>query len=69
MAAATTVGLNAGEYTCYGSGGQVLGGLGFKVLAGQCFTDLDDGNAGSYKIVGTEVIFSGGTSMAAWGVI
>ena len=60
QAAATIVGLKAGEYACYGSGGQVLAGFGFKVLPGERFTDLDDGNAGTYKIVGSEVTFSGG---------
>lgn len=53
-------GLKMGEYACYGSGGQVLIGLGFKVLAGNRYTDLDAKEFGTFRISDDTVTFSGG---------
>lgn len=53
-------GLKVGEYACYGSGGRILAGFGFKVLSGNRFTDLEGGNAGSYSVNGGTVAFRGG---------
>ena len=53
-------GLKVGEYACYGSGGRILAGLGFTVLSGNRFTDLDGGNAGTYSVNGSTVTFRGG---------
>lgn len=53
-------GLKIGEYACYGSGGQVLIGLGFKVLAGNKYTDLDGKESGTFRISDDTVTFSGG---------
>lgn len=53
-------GLKLGEYACYGSGGRILAGLGFTVLSGNRFTDLDGGNAGTYSVNGSTVTFRGG---------
>jgi hypothetical protein len=55
-----SAGLKIGEYACYGAGGRILAGLGFKVLAGNRYTDLDGGNRGSFSIVGDTVRFRGG---------
>jgi hypothetical protein len=52
--------LKAGEYACYGSGGRAMIGLGFKVLAGGRYTDLEGRNPGSYSIAGDTVTFRGG---------
>ena len=52
--------LKAGEYACYGSGGQIMAGLGFKVLPGGRYTDLDGKNPGTYTISGTDITFKGG---------
>lgn len=57
---ATGDGLKVGEYACYGSGGRILVGLGFKVVSGSRFTDLDGGNAGTYSVNGSTVVFRGG---------
>jgi hypothetical protein len=53
-------GLKVGEYACYGSGGRILAGLGFKVLPGNRYTDLEGGNAGSFSVSGATVTFRGG---------
>jgi|CXWL01.1.fsa_nt_gi hypothetical protein len=53
-------GLKVGEYACYGSGGRILAGLGFRVLSGNRFTDLDGGNAGTFSVSGSTVTFRGG---------
>ncbi|MBP9946702.1 MAG: hypothetical protein KBH14_09920 [Vicinamibacteria bacterium] len=53
-------GLKIGEYACYGSGGRILAGFGFRVLSGNRFTDLEGGNAGSYSVNGSTVVFRGG---------
>ena len=52
--------LKIGEYACTGSGGRNLIGLGFKVLPGNRYTDLDGGNAGSFSVSGGNVSFRGG---------
>jgi hypothetical protein len=53
-------GLKAGEYACYGSGGRLMVGLGFKVLSRNRYTDLEDDNAGSFSVDGTNVTFHDG---------
>jgi len=52
--------LPLGEYACYGSGGSVLAGLGFKLLGGNSYTDLDGASRGSYAISGSTIAFTGG---------
>jgi hypothetical protein len=53
-------GLKVGEYACYGSGGRIMIGLGFKVLPDNRYTDLDGKNSGSFSVVGDTVRFRGG---------
>src|SRR5690348_8430234 len=53
-------GLKVGEYACYGSGGSILIGLGFKVLDGSHYNDLDGKSPGTFAISGSNVIFTGG---------
>ena len=60
-AAQPVIGLKLGEYACYGSGGQILAGFGFKALPGGHYTDLENANAGTYVVVGDVVTFSGGS--------
>ena len=52
--------LKLGEYACYGSGGRHMIGLGFKVLPGGRYTDLDGKEKGRYVIDGSKVVFKGG---------
>lgn len=52
--------LRLGEYACYGSGGRILAGFGFKVLAGGRYTDLDATSSGSYTVEGDTLKFRGG---------
>ncbi len=52
--------LKVGEYACYGSGGRIMIGLGFKVLPSNRYTDLDGKESGTFSISGTTVTFSGG---------
>ena len=59
MFAADSNALKAGEYACYGSGGRILIGLGFKV-AGSGYTDLDGKSRGTFTVNGSEVAFRGG---------
>ncbi len=51
-----------GEYACAGSGGTILIGLGFKLLADGTYTDLDGKNRGrvTYSADGSTVTFVGG---------
>jgi hypothetical protein len=65
-------GLKIGEYACYGgstgsgpnqlAGGRstLLIGLGFKVLSGNSYVDLDAKNPGSFTVSGSSVTFRGG---------
>ncbi len=53
-------GLKVGEYACFGSGGSVLIGLGFKVVDGGRYTDLDGKNPGTFAFRGGGVAFRGG---------
>lgn len=53
-------GLKAGEYACFGSGGRILIGLGFKVQVGGRYTDLDGKSPGTYSVGGDQVTFRGG---------
>ncbi len=52
--------LRVGEYACYGSGGRILAGFGFKVLAGGRYADLDATRSGAYAVEGDTVKFRGG---------
>lgn len=52
--------LRLGEYACYGSGGRILDGFGFKVLAGGRYTDSDATSSRSYKAEGDTVKFRSG---------
>ena len=52
--------LKLGEYACYGSGGSILIGLGFKVQAGNRYTDLDGKEHGTFSVSGDTVTFHGG---------
>jgi len=40
--------LRLGEYSCIGSGGTILIGLGFRVLPGRKYVSLDNKDGGSY---------------------
>jgi hypothetical protein len=53
-------GLKVGEYACYGVGGRIMIGLGFKVLPDNRYKDLDGKNSGSFSVVGDTVRFRGG---------
>jgi len=53
-------GLRMGEYACYGSGGSLLIGLGFRVLDGSHYNDLDGKSPGRYQVSGDSVRFIGG---------
>lgn len=52
--------LPLGEYACYGSGGRIMIGLGFKLLPGGRYTDLDGKSPGRYAINGSNIVFTGG---------
>ena len=52
--------LPTGEYACYGSGMRILAGLGFKLLGGGVYTDLDNKSRGRYAITGSTITFTGG---------
>lgn len=52
--------LPPGEYSCVGSGGDILLGLGFKLKDDGTYTDLDATTSGSYAIDGNGITFSGG---------
>ena len=52
--------LKVGEYACYVSGGSILIGLGFKVQAGNRYTDLDGKEHGTFSISGDTITFHGG---------
>lgn len=58
--AAPASGLKMGEYACYGSGGTVLAGMGFKVVGAGRYTDLDGKNSGTFTVAGGTVTFRGG---------
>lgn len=49
-----------GEYACYGSGGRLLIGLGFRNLGNGKYTDLDRKSTGTYTIQGGTITFHGG---------
>lgn len=51
--------LKLGEYACYGIGG-VQAGLGFIVLPGDRYSDLDSTEFGSYTVNGDTVTFRDG---------
>jgi len=54
--------LPTGEWACYGAGGRLLIGLGFRLQAGGTYTNLDNRNKGTYNYqaaAGT-IAFSGG---------
>lgn len=60
LASANAAGLKAGEYTCVGSGGSILIGLGFKLRADDSYTDLDGKSVGRVTFSGSNVNFIGG---------
>jgi len=66
-AAGAAAGLPVGEYACYGSGGRILIGLGFKVTAPGRYTDLDGMNPGTYSVAGDKVNFPSGIFMGEQG--
>lgn len=53
-------GLKVGDYACYDADGQVLAGLGFKVLKRGKYSDLSGAVVGSYAISADGVTFKGG---------
>ena len=57
---AAPAGLKPGEYACYGSGGRIMIGPGFKLLGGGRYTDLDGNNPGTVSVSGGNVRFKGG---------
>jgi hypothetical protein len=59
-AAAPAGTLRKGEYACYGSGGQIMAGLAFKVTGPGRYTDLDGATSGSFSVSGSTVTFRGG---------
>lgn len=52
--------LPAGEWACYGTGGRLLIGLGFRVASDGKYTDLDRKSTGTYTIQGSVISFHGG---------
>ncbi|HEY6391271.1 MAG TPA: hypothetical protein VIX89_08340 [Bryobacteraceae bacterium] len=52
--------LATGEYACYGSGGRLLIGLGFKVVSNGKYTDLDHKSTGAFTVQGGTITFHGG---------
>jgi hypothetical protein len=52
--------LATGEYACYGSGGRLLIGLGFRVVANGKYTDLDRKSSGTFTVQGSSITFHGG---------
>jgi hypothetical protein len=60
LPAAADGGLKVGEYACYGSGGTLLIGAGFKVTDDSHYTDLDNTTAGTFSVDGDTVTFTGG---------
>lgn len=52
--------LPAGEYSCVGSGGDVLIGLGFGLKADGTYTDLDSTTGGTWTIADGQIVFTGG---------
>lgn len=59
-AAAAAGTLRPGEYACYGSGGQIMAGLGFKVTGPGRYSDLDGVTSGTFSVSGSNVTFRGG---------
>ena len=49
-----------GEWACYGTGGRLLIGLGFRVVSDGKYTDLDRKNAGTFVLQGGTIAFHGG---------
>jgi len=68
LPAAAGGGLAIGQYACYGAGGELLIGLGFQVLDGARYNDLDGNTPGTYAIDGGRIIFQGGTLDGETGV-
>ena len=56
----TAAGISTGEWACYGSGGRLLIGLGFRITADGKYTDLDRKGTGTYSIQGSTIRFRGG---------
>lgn len=49
-----------GEWACYGSGGRLLIGLGFRIEANGQYTDLDRKSRGTYTVQSGTISFKGG---------
>jgi len=49
-----------GNYACYGSGGAVLAGFNFNLLAGNRYVDASGNNGGEYSVEGGDIVFAGG---------
>jgi hypothetical protein len=54
--------LYIGEFACYGTGGRVMAGMGFKLKSGGKYNDLDGTRAGTYTFNATAatIAFHGG---------
>ncbi len=52
--------LKIGEYACTGSGGRMMIGLGFKVISGSRYTNLDGDQSGTFTISDGKITFRGG---------
>ena len=52
--------ITTGEWACYGTGGRLLIGLGFRVTGDGKYTDLDRKSSGTYSIQGGAITFRGG---------
>jgi hypothetical protein len=59
IGSAAAAGLQAGEYTCAGSSG-ILIGLAFRLRADGTYTDLDGTTSGQVVNGGSDVTFVGG---------
>jgi hypothetical protein len=60
LGTASAAQLQPGEYACSGSGGRILIGLGFKLMADGTYTDLDGTTSGRVVYEGSSVSFVGG---------
>lgn len=40
--------LHVGEYACYGTGGRLMAGMGFRLQAGNRYQDIDNARGGAY---------------------
>lgn len=54
--------LYVGEYACYGTGGRLMAGMGFRLQTGGRYVDVDGGRGGKYDYLTKEstIAFRGG---------